>query len=225
MAKLEARNLAKKYGAAAVFSNISFEISAGSSLCLFGPSGCGKTTLLRTLAGLELPDQGVVFIDGKPCNSARLLIPPHERNLGMVFQDLALWPHMRTARHLDFVLQSRKLTRSQRRERVEELLHLVDLDGKARAFPAQLSGGEQQRLAMARALALAPDLILLDEPFSHLDAARRDGLINVLNERRAGGGMKIVFATHDADEVRALADSVLDMRPDSSTCTVNDWQP
>ena len=177
-----------------VVRDVSFEIHGGEFLCLLGPSGCGKTTLLRLIAGLEKPDSGSI--------QSRDSMP----KIGMVFQDLALFPHMSAARNIGYAL--RHLSRSERRARTDEMLALVGLSDKRGAYPHELSGGQKQRLALARALARQPDLILLDEPFASQDitlrAQMRDDVMHILRE----AGVAALLVTHDPEEAMQFADRI-----------------
>ncbi len=210
MSNIEVQGIFKTYGEATAVKDLSFTVEQGTSLCLFGPSGCGKTTTLRLLAGLEGPDQGVIRIDGEVTNAPDETRPHHPGAVGMVFQDLALWPHMRAERHIDFVLRGVGLGRSERILRVNALLKTCCIDDKKRAFPSALSGGEQQRLALARALAATPPLLLLDEPLANLDDDLREHFLTAFQRRKLDGAT-IIFATHDREEADALADHVLHM--------------
>ena len=190
-------SVSKYFGAVAVLRGLSAEVSRGEALCLLGPSGCGKTTTLRLMAGLERADSGTVVFDGET-----------EPAIGMMFQDFALWPHMRVARQIDFVLRGMSGPRSEHRTRLAALLGLFDLEERRDAWPHELSGGEQQRLALVRTLAGGPELLLLDEPFSNLDPAMRERVIAHLLEEKQKG-MAIVFATHAEAEGERLADRML----------------
>jgi ABC-type Fe3+/spermidine/putrescine transport system ATPase subunit len=205
MVRLSVRDLDKWFGPRGLLRNISFDANAGDIVALFGPSGCGKTTLLRILAGLEPPDHGDVAFDGEPFNAHKRRVPPERRDVAMVFQDLALWPHMTVEAHLDFVLRDRIRDRALREDRIGATLDRFGLSALAEARPARLSGGEQQRLALARALAVDAQLLLLDEPFSHLDDAWRARGVVALRERKAVG-VVIILATHHREDVRELAD-------------------
>jgi ABC-type Fe3+/spermidine/putrescine transport system ATPase subunit len=205
MNAIESRDLTKGFGTVQAVSGISFTLGAGEMLALLGPSGSGKTTLLRLVAGLERPDAGTISLFGQEG------LPPEDRGVGMVFQDLALWPHMRMARHLDFVLRGRGLPRQDRRERISQLLDLVQLDDRRRAFPNQLSGGQAQRLAIARTLATEPRILLLDEPFANLDHALRERIMVEVLRRKQEDGLTIILATHNHDEMLALADHTITM--------------
>ncbi len=183
-----------------VVCNISFDIHKSELLCLLGPSGCGKTTLLRLLAGLEKPDSGSILSSGST------------HKIGMVFQDLALFPHMSAARNIGYAL--RHLSRAERRARTDEMLALVGLSNKRGSYPHELSGGQKQRLALARALARQPDLILLDEPFTSQDvtlrAQMRDDVMHILRE----AGVAAVLVTHDPEEAMQFADRIAIMNED-----------
>ena len=171
---VDVSNLTKRFGATKAVDDVSFDVAEGAFVALLGPSGSGKTTVLRMLAGLERPDEGRISVHGRPVFGGRREVPAEERDIGMVFQDYALWPHMTVAQNIAFGLRLRRFTRHDRDARVAEALSLVHLDGLDARFPDQLSGGQQQRVAIARALATRPRLLLLDEPLSNLDAALRD---------------------------------------------------
>ncbi len=204
MSAIEFREVGKSFGARRVLDRLSFAVQPGAALALVGPSGCGKTTALRILAGLDEPDQGTVMVGDRVVSGNGVCVPPWERGMGMVFQDLALWPHLRARRQLAFVLY--RVHRRERHARVHALLALGELEDKARQFPSELSGGEQQRLAILRALAPSPRILLLDEPFAHLDRRLRDKFVNHLVNLKAEG-IAIVVATHHEDDVDGLADA------------------
>lgn len=208
MARLCVRELDKWFGPRGLLRNVAFEAHSGETIALYGPSGCGKTTLLRILAGLEPADHGEIVLDGRTLNSGRQYAPPEKRSAAMVFQNLALWPHMTVEAHLNFVLRDRVRVRSARETRVGELLVQFGLSVLADVRPARLSGGEQQRLALARALAVDVPLLLLDEPFSHLDDAWRARCVEALRARARAGAV-VVLATHQREDVRSLANIVL----------------
>lgn len=190
--------------------NLNLCVSQGSILALLGPSGCGKTTTLRLIAGLERPEQGEIFLFGKKMSTPKKVIPPFQRSIALVFQDLALWPHMTVREHLAFVL-GRRLKNKAKLDRITELLELIHLN-KPERYPRQLSGGEQQRLALARALAQDPNILLLDEPFSNLDVALKDSLLQEMKTILARLGITVVYVTHCMDEAIALADQVATMK-------------
>jgi ABC-type sugar transport system ATPase subunit len=167
---IELRAVSKDYNDHRVVDSVSLEVATGERLVLFGPSGCGKSTVLHLIAGLILPDAGEILIDEELVAGAhRNLREPEERGIGMVFQDLALWPHMTVAENIEFGLKAKRLPRDQRKQRVQEMVDLVRLGSYLNARPAELSGGQQQRVALARALALGPRILLMDEPLSTLD--------------------------------------------------------
>ena len=207
MALFEVSGLSKSYETVKAVDRVSVTAERGELLCLLGPSGCGKTTLLRLIAGLEEPDGGTVVFDG------RLLagVPPQQRGLGLMFQDLALFPHMDVFGNVAFGLRMQRLPRDQVRERVRELLALVDLAAYAGRKVHELSGGEQQRVALARALAPAPKLLLLDEPLGSLDRALRDSLQAQVRAILKDVGVTSIYVTHDRDEAFAMADRLVFM--------------
>jgi sulfate transport system ATP-binding protein len=209
---LEIRGLRKAFGRYPALNGVSLRAQDKEFLALLGPSGSGKTTLLRVLAGLETPDAGEVRFDGQDF----LSLPPRKRRVGMVFQHYALFRHMTVAQNIAFGLTVRPRAerpgRAAIRERVAELLSLVQLEGLDRRYPAQLSGGQQQRVALARALAIEPRLLLLDEPFGALDARVRRELRRWLRELHDRAGVTTVFVTHDQEEALDLADRVAILR-------------
>jgi iron(III) transport system ATP-binding protein len=195
---------------AAAVSDIHLTVADGEVLGLVGESGCGKTTLLRLVAGLEVPDRGTIHLAGRTVAGPRAWTPPERRGVGMVFQDFALFPHLSAADNILYGLAS--LPRNRRRERAEELLELVGLGGLGARFPHQLSGGQQQRVALARALAPEPRVLLLDEPFSNLDSGLKRLLRSELSEILRRTGITAILVVHDAEDVTALADRVAVMR-------------
>ncbi len=188
--------------------NVDLDIHRGRTLALLGPSGCGKTTLLRLLAGFETPDAGTVEIDGRPVAGGGAWVPPDQRRVGMVFQDYALFPHLDVTRNVAFGLPRKQRRRAGRNARVAGILELVGLSGLGHRFPHELSGGQQQRVALARALAPGPAVILLDEPFSNLDAGLRAQVRGDIQAILAQAGATAVFVTHDQEEALAVADEV-----------------
>jgi len=202
----------KRYGARAVVDHVSLDVAVGETLVILGPSGCGKTTLLRLVAGLEVPDDGEIWLDGRQvARSGRNLEPPHGRRIGFVFQDLALWPHLTVRANLTFVMGSVGVSKSVWDERVESVLGLVRILALANRYPHQLSGGEQQRAALARALVAEPRVLLLDEPFSSLDPELRQSLRAELAVLQRTLALTTIYVTHDRDDARALADRVVVM--------------
>ena len=170
MAIIVFNSVSKAYQDKAVLHDLSLVVEPGQRVVILGPSGCGKTTVLRLLAGFIAPDTGPISIDGRRVAAAgEILRPPEERNLGMVFQDLALWPHLTVEGNLEFGLKAQGIPRRQRVQRITEMLQMVEMDAYLRSRPAELSGGQQQRIALARALVLQPKALLMDEPLSNLD--------------------------------------------------------
>jgi iron(III) transport system ATP-binding protein len=198
------RGLGKAFGDTIALDDVSVEVPAGSILALLGPSGGGKTTLLRCLAGLERPDCGEILIGDAPVWSAAVEVAPERRGVGMVFQDGALFPHASVARNVGFGLSRRE----RRSSLVDELLALVGLEGLGDRSTDSLSGGQQQRVALARALACAPSVILLDEPFSNLDALLRTQLRRDVRDLMRDLEMTAIFVTHDQGEAFELGDEV-----------------
>ncbi|MFC0409246.1 ABC transporter ATP-binding protein [Roseomonas elaeocarpi] len=202
--RLEA--LTRRFGAGAVLAadHVSLTLPKGALLALLGPSGCGKTTTLRMIAGLERPDSGRVVVAGRDVTA----LPPHRRNMGVVFQSYALFPHMTAAANAAFGLEMRGLNRAERQARAAEALAMVGLEALADRKPRAMSGGQQQRVALARALAIRPDLLLLDEPLSALDAKLRDSVRDEIRSLQQRLGTTAVFVTHDQAEALAMADLV-----------------
>ena len=210
---LSVQRLTKRFGSHAVLDGLSLDVSPGRLVVLVGPSGCGKTTLLRVIAGLDLMDAGEVWIAGRQVGAAgRMLVPPNQRQIGFVFQDLALWPHMTVEQQLDFVLASGGIPTAARRARTQAVLALARIEPLARRHPHELSGGEQQRAALARALVGRPQLLLMDEPFSSLDAELRGAVRADFRRLQREAQVTTVFVTHDRDDAAALADEVIEMR-------------
>lgn len=202
--------LSKSFGNRVVVNDLSLSIDQAERLVLFGPSGCGKTTVLRLLAGLETPDQGTIELRGRiVASSGKIFVPPEERNVGMVFQDLALWPHMTVRGNLMFGLKCRGIAQSEADARIRDLLHRVHLETRIHAKTHELSGGEQQRVALARALVMQPSLLLMDEPLSNLDQSLKEAIISDLLGLHAQFGFTLVYVTHDRAEANALASKTL----------------
>ncbi|MGV3625478.1 MAG: ABC transporter ATP-binding protein [Archangium sp.] len=204
MAAVELTDLHKSWGATRVVNGISLRIESGAFISLLGPSGCGKTTTLRMIAGLEAPDSGTIAIGGADVTKT----PPEKRNLGMVFQSYAVWPHRTVEENVAYPLVLQRRTKSEIAERVKEALGWVRLTSLASRMPSQLSGGQLQRVAIARALVAQPQVLLLDEPLSNLDAALREELRGEIAALRTRLGTTMIFVTHDQHEALALADRV-----------------
>ena len=199
------KQVTKRFGARVAVNALSLEVAEGSTVGILGPSGGGKTTVLRLIAGLETPDDGEVHLGGRLASSPRRLhIPPSDRNIGFVFQDLALWPHMTVSGNLQFVLDSRRWPAATLNARIDEMLEIVGMRDRATEYPGHLSGGEQQRVALARALVAKPDLLLLDEPLSSLDAELRTQLRDELSVIPRTLGVTMIYVTHDRSDVDAF---------------------
>jgi ABC-type Fe3+/spermidine/putrescine transport system ATPase subunit len=206
-------DVTKRFGSHIALDSVSLEVPPGTAAVVLGPSGCGKTTMLRIIAGLEVPDSGQVALDGATVSTAgRVDVPPHRRELGFVFQDLALWPHLTVRQNLDFVLGSMVLSRLERNRRAQDALALVRIEALAARFPHQLSGGEQQRVALARAIVREPRVLLLDEPLSSLDPELRAELRSELARLQRALSLTTVYVTHDREDAAALADCVIELR-------------
>ena len=207
MAILEVTGLSKSFDTVKAVDRVSLSVSRGEVLCLLGPSGCGKTTLLRLIAGLEEADDGEVTFDGRHLNG----VPPQRRGIGLMFQDLALFPHLDVFGNVAFGLRMQGLPRDSVRQRVHELLALVDMADYAQRKVHQISGGERQRVALARALAPAPRLLMLDEPLGSLDRTLRDSLQVQVRTILKEVGVASIYVTHDRDEAFAMADRLVFM--------------
>ncbi len=197
-------NLSKSFGKAQAVYSVSLEVEQGNLLAMLGPSGCGKTTLLRLIAGLDTPDKGTIEVDGRMVVGSGVFVPPEKRRVGFVFQDYALFPHLDVSANIAYGL-SRS---AERKERIQSMLSLVGLKGSDSKMPHELSGGEQQRVALARALAPEPEVILLDEPFSSLDADLRNRVRIEVKEILACAGTTVIFVTHDQEEALFMGDLV-----------------
>ncbi len=197
--------ITKRFGDVTALDNIDLRVERGAFVCLLGPSGCGKTTLLRIIAGFEKASQGRMMLDGTDITN----LAPHKRGFGMVFQSLALFPHMSVAQNIAYGLKLRKASKAEQRDRVEELLTLIELPQIADRPVSALSGGQRQRVAIARALAIRPQLFLLDEPLSALDAKLRDSMQIELRRLQQKFGVTTVLVTHDQTEAMMLADELV----------------
>lgn len=214
---LVCRDIVKRFGSAALAVNgVSFELTAGELLGLLGPSGCGKTTLLRLVAGFEQPQSGEILLSERTVCGGGQWLPPEQRQVGIVFQDYALFPHLSVMDNVAFGLKQlsrrKKLPRAQIKVLATEAIELVSLSGMEQRFPHELSGGQQQRVALARALAPRPSLILLDEPFSNLDVQVRLRLRQEVRDILKSIGASGIFVTHDQEEALAIADKVAVMQ-------------
>ncbi|MDI9638637.1 TOBE-like domain-containing protein [Geitlerinema splendidum] len=200
-------NVSKRFGSFIAVNQVSLEVKSGSLVALLGPSGSGKSTLLRLIAGLESPDTGKIWLTGKDATYQSV----QDRNIGFVFQHYALFKHMTVRQNISFGLDIRKVPKTRRKDRVEELLELVQLQGLGDRYPSQLSGGQRQRVALARALAVQPQVLLLDEPFGALDAKVRKDLRAWLRRLHDEVHVTTVFVTHDQEEAMEVSDEIVVM--------------
>ena len=203
---IECRNLTKNYGTLAAVSDFGLHLQEHEFISILGPSGCGKSTLLRLIAGLEVPSEGQVFLQKKEISGKKIILPPERRKFGMIFQDFALFPHLSVEANIAFGVNGSK---SEKQKRVRELLKLVSLPHLAEKMPHQISGGEQQRIAVARALAPRPRMILMDEPFNNLDYQLRLQLRRDIRDILKHEGVATILVTHDQVEAITFADRVL----------------
>ncbi len=207
--RLEIRNLIKRYDQRVVVDDVSLSVNPGQVTCLLGPSGCGKSTTLRIIAGVEMQDSGAIYVDGGLICDTAFRVPPERRHIGLMFQDFALFPHLRVGENVAFGLTGNKADKGRR---VAELLHRVGMTRYLEAYPHELSGGEQQRVALARALAPRPSIMLMDEPFSGLDNRLRDGIRDETLEILREQDTAVLLVTHEPDEAMRIADEIALMR-------------
>jgi len=208
MIDVELQGITKRFGDYIAVNNISLGIEKGEFLSFLGPSGCGKTTTLRMIAGLEEPSEGSIFIKGKRVNN----VPPFMRNIGMVFQNYALFPHKSVFENVAYGLRMRQVGKKEIRRRVGEILDLVQLSNLENRMPRQLSGGQQQRVALARALVINPDVLLLDEPLSNLDAKLREEMRVETKKIQQEVGITTIYVTHDQVEALSMSDRIVIMK-------------
>lgn len=211
MSKLKLNNLDVHYGSKHIVHNVSFNLDDGQIGCLLGPSGCGKTTVLRTIAGFETPSHGTINISGELISCPKRQLAPEKRNIGMVFQDFALFPHLTVADNIRFGLKD--LSAKEQQQRISELLSMIGMTTLAKSYPHQLSGGQQQRVALARAMAPRPSILLLDEPFSSMDVELREQLAREVRAILKQENITAILVTHDQNEAFAMADEI---------CVMND---
>ncbi len=202
----------RRFGERTAVDGFSLTIGPGERVVIFGPSGCGKTTVLRLLAGLLAPDSGRILMDEAVVSApGRVIQPPEQRNLGFVFQDLALWPHLTVRGNLEFGLKARRVQREERRRRIDEMLDLVNLGTRAESRPGELSGGEQQRVALARALVLHPQALLMDEPLSSLDRESNLQLRSDILRLHKNLGFTLLYVTHSSEEALEISTRLVRM--------------
>lgn len=202
MTTVKMNEIVKRFGTVTAADHVTLTVESGRFFTLLGPSGCGKTTILRIIAGLEIPDGGQVIFDSRDVTWT----PPYERGTGMVFQNYALWPHMKVFENVAYGLRVRKTKSDDLKRRVKSVLELVQLEGLEDRFPTQLSGGQQQRVALARALVIEPSVLLLDEPLSNLDARLRIEMREELKKIQKKLGITTIYVTHDQEEALVLSD-------------------
>lgn len=208
MSDIRVENLVKTFGSTKAVANLDIAIQKGDMVALLGPSGCGKTTLLRMIAGFEIPDSGQIYLNGSVIND----MPPQKRRIGVVFQDYAIFPTMTVFDNIAYGLKIKKLPKEEIFKDVMEYLGLVGLVGYEKRMPSQLSGGQQQRVALARALITKPEVLLLDEPLSNLDAALRLRIRKEIRKIQQALGITAIFVTHDQEEALSIADKIFVMR-------------
>ena len=208
------KNLTKRFGDVAAVNNVSLTVEPGTFLTLLGPSGCGKTTLLRCIAGLEDPNEGEIYIGDKLVfSSARgISLPAGQRDLGLVFQNYALWPHMKVDKNITFALEIRKMPKEEMNKRVKEALAEVQMEGFEDRYPREMSGGQQQRIALARMLAYSPKVFLMDEPLSNLDARLRMDMRTELKRLHHISGATTIYVTHDQVEALTMSTNIAVMK-------------
>ena len=209
MNALEVKQLTKHFNRREVVRGIYFCAEREQLLALLGPSGCGKTTTLRMIAGLEIPDEGEIWIEGAlASHGQKVMTSQKQRHIGMVFQDLALWPHMTVYENIEFGLKAHGLIRAERRKKIDAVLHKVNMQNYAREYPARLSGGQQQLIAIARAIVTEPKLLLMDEPLSNIDVKLREDIRQEIKRIQQETQITTVYVTHDQEDAFLLADKI-----------------
>ena len=209
MSTITIKNLTKSYGDVQVLREFNEVFHDGEFVTLLGPSGCGKTTILRMIAGFEIPTSGEILIDDELVSGGKTFVPPERRNIGMVFQSYAVWPHMTVFDNVVYPLKIRKTDKKLMKKKAEHILEIVHLSQYKDRLPNQLSGGQQQRVALARALLAEPKLLLLDEPLSNLDAKLRESMRFEIKDITRALGITVVYVTHDQTEAMAMSDRIL----------------
>jgi iron(III) transport system ATP-binding protein len=213
MSMIEFRSVCKEYHRRRVIDMLSLKIEAKERVVLFGPSGCGKSTILHLIAGLIAPDEGEILINDELVATAKKnLREPAQRGVGMVFQDLALWPHMTVRENIEFGLEAKRIPKNKRNQQVKEIIDLVGLRDYLNAKPGELSGGQQQRVALARTLVVSPPIVLMDEPLSNLDDALNIQLRGEILRLHNDLGFTLVYVTHSRDEAEALGARTIHLR-------------
>ena len=211
MASLELEKLTKRYPGVVSVDAIDLSVTHGEFVCLLGPSGCGKTTTLRMIAGFIAPDEGEIRVGGNVVSSTASVVPPEQRNMSMVFQSYAVWPHMTVRQNVGYGLKMKRVAAAEQATRLTELLRATKLEVQADRYPSELSGGQQQRVALARALAPKPDILLLDEPLSNLDANLRGDMRLEIRRLHDAFQYTSIYVTHDQVEAMTMADRIVVM--------------
>ena len=209
MSSVTIQKVTKAFGSAVVLNDFDAVFQDGEFITLLGPSGCGKTTMLRIVAGFEKPTSGTVMFDDKVVSSDKVFLPPEKRDIGMVFQSYAVWPHMTVYDNVAYPLTIKKVNKATIKQKVDRVLAAVHLTQYADRIPSQLSGGQQQRVALARALVAEPALLLLDEPLSNLDAKLRESMRFEIKEIQREYGITVMYVTHDQTEAMAMSDRIV----------------
>jgi iron(III) transport system ATP-binding protein len=208
-ALLELNGIVKRFGSTTAVDGLDLEIHEGEFVVLLGPSGCGKTTTLRMIAGFETPSAGEIRVDGRAVSSPRRMVPPERRQMGMMFQSYAVWPHMTVRQNVAYGVKLKNLSKRAVAQAVEQALVTVRMENHGDRYPAELSGGQQQRVALARAVAVEPKILLMDEPLSNLDAKLREDMRRELRRLHSELGFTTVYVTHDQGEAMTLADRIV----------------
>jgi iron(III) transport system ATP-binding protein len=220
LANVTFKNISFRYGDHQILKNFDLEIKSGEILCLVGPSGCGKTTLARCLLGLNKPETGEIYV-GDTClfHAARHVnMPVERRNIGIVFQDYAVWPHMTVSENVGYPLKKSRVPKAEIAQRVADTLAMVNMSEYANHLPSQLSGGQQQRVAIARALVSNSEIVVMDEPITNLDAKLREQMLEEIREIQSKSGTTVLYITHDQQSALQLCDRMAIMEPDGTLC-------
>ena len=211
MSIVSVKNLSKKYGKTEILKDLNFSVAKNEHLSIIGPSGCGKTTLLRIIAGLEVPDTGEVYINEKVVTSSKLVVEPYKRNIGFVFQTPALWPHMTVEQNIMFGLES--YSKNDAIDRINELLECTAITHLAKRYPDEISGGEAKRVSIARSLAPRPICLLMDEPLTNLDSQLKESVLQYLMDEIQKTKTTLIYVTHDQDEADRISKNKLYFDP------------
>lgn len=207
MSMIALEGVSRSFGGKRVVDNVSLNVASHARISILGPSGSGKTTLLRLIAGLEMPDEGIISLGGRIVSGRNIFVPPYERRIGFVFQSAALWPHMTVAGNILFAIRDLPVT--EQRQRLVNLLGRMGIAPLEHRYPGQISGGEARRVALARALAPRPEILLFDEPLTSLDRPLREDLLRLIADSVRENGSTMIYVTHDEHEADVVADTVL----------------